>query len=62
MDGTIVSATPSDLSGRYDQNFWIVAANVGPDTTTGRVPTQQAVKEARAYGADGQLIATATPP
>ena len=62
VDGTVVSATPSDLSGRFDQNFWIVAANVGPDTTTGRVPTQQAVEEARAYGADGQLIATATPP
>lgn len=62
VDGTIVSATPSDLSGEQDQNFWIVVANVGPDTRTGRVPTEQAVKEARAYGADGRLIAAATPP
>jgi hypothetical protein len=62
VDGTIVSATPSDLSGRQDQNFWIVVANVGPDASTGRVPTGQPVKEARAYRADGQLIATATPP
>lgn len=62
VDGTIVAATPIDSSGQHDQNFWIVAANVGHDTRTGRVATQQAVKEARAYGADGQVIATATPP
>ena len=62
VDGTIVSATPSDLSGEQDQNFWIVVADVGPDTRTGRAPTEQALKEARAYGAGGLLIAAATPP
>jgi hypothetical protein len=62
VDGTIITATPGDLSGQHDQNFWIVATDVGPDTRTGRVPTQQAVKEVRAYGTDGRLIAAAAPP
>lgn len=62
IDGTIVSATPSDLSSQFDQYFWIVAADVGPDVVTGRTAIGQAVKQARAYTADGQLIATATQP
>lgn len=62
VDGTTVSAIPGDLSGQFDQHFWIVAADVGRDTVTGQTPTDHTVKQARAYGADGQLIATATQP
>ncbi len=53
-DGTVVEATPTDLSGRFDRKFWIAGAIVRAD---GR-----SVVAVRSFDADGRLLGVATPP
>jgi len=53
-DGTVVEATPTDLSGRFDRTFWIAGAVVRAD---GR-----SVVEVRSFDADGVLLGVARPP
>lgn len=53
-DGTVVEATPTDLSGRFERKFWITGAVVRADGYS--------VVEVRSFDADGLLLGVATAP
>ena len=58
IDGTVVEATPTDLSGAFDVEFWIVGATITLDDPDQAWSIVSTVTEIRAFDADGIQIAT----
>ena len=62
VDGTIVSVTPTDLSGDFDRNFWIASASVGMGSQSGEPENPEPVAEVSTYDIEGRLLDALKPP
>lgn len=68
VDGAVVSTAPTDLSGRFDVGFWIVAADVDVDVDVGLSEPHPPpggidtpVAEIRAFDSTGAILDTYDP-
>ena len=64
VDGSVVTTTPTDLSGQFDVRFWVASTDVpigNEDPAASWSTLDDLVTEIRAYDGNGNLLATQLP-
>lgn len=60
-DGTVVRVEPTDLSGTFEERFWIAGATISNESQTILPVSEETLAAVRAFDAAGNLLGTAVP-